>query len=107
MEYQEIKELKKEKQILVNVCFFNEKGILINNRVPMKNVSMKIDGEIITLDQFYSDYKKTKKALNNSFSKMEKTLSTFIEKQKQFNKSVFNALKVNLAVTKEIKEEQV
>lgn len=100
MEYQETKNLKKEKQILVNVCFFNENGIVVNNRVPLKNVAMKFDNnETLTLDQLVASHKQLEKLTNE--------LEIFVEKQKEFNKAVYSALKINLQVAKEIKEEQV
>lgn len=100
MKYQETKNLKKEKQILVNVCFFNENGIVVNNRVPLKNVAMKFDNnETLTLDQLVASHKQLEKLTNE--------LEIFVEKQKEFNKAVYSALKVNLQVAKEIKEEQV
>lgn len=100
MEYQEIKNLKKEKQILVNVCFFNENGIVVNNKIPLKNIAMKFDNnKILTLEELVNEHNKLEKLTNE--------IKEFIEKQKEFNKAVYSALKVNLQVAKEIKEEQV
>lgn len=100
MEYQEIKKLKKEKQILVNVCFFNDNGIVVNNKVPLKNIAMNFaNGKSLTLEELVNEHIKLEELTNE--------LKEFIEKQKEFNKAVYSALKVNLQVAKEIKEEQV
>ena len=103
MEYQETKELKKEKQILVNVCFFNEKGLVVNNRVPLKNVAMKINNKTVTLEELYCEHL----ALTEKIKALSEQVEDFIGKQTNFNKAVYEALKLNLQFVKESKEEQI
>ena len=103
MEYQEIKQLKKEKQILVNVCFFNESGLVVNNRVPLKNVAMKIENKTVTLEELYKEHL----ALQENFKALSEKFEELMGKQTNFNKAVYEALKLNLQFVKESKEEQI